>query len=110
MAERALELQNEIERTADRRARRVLRYIEPRSTGSLRSCALFPWGLTSIPCPTGVWRHAAARAKAIFQSQSRLPEFVLNPLEPFDVQTRISRVYDDWVSEGLIDSHSYAAR
>lgn len=39
------------------------------------------------------------RAKAVLDSRRRLPDFVVNPLEPFDVQSRMSRVYDDWVRD-----------
>jgi hypothetical protein len=35
--------------------------------------------------------------KALVQSHKRLREFRLNPLEPFDIQARVSRIFDDWV-------------
>jgi hypothetical protein len=60
--------------------------------GSDATCDQF-----AILCLSFLNGHALARLLAVGQRFKRLPDFASNPLEPVDPQTRMARIYDEWV-------------
>lgn len=61
---------------------------------------------SATPDPLLRLMHAVATSSVLLQLSwfSRLPDFCVNPLEPIDRLTKLSRVYDDWVGRWWLGS------